>query len=122
MLTIGQLSDFVGVTVRTVRQYHHLGVLPEPGRDHSGYRRYGGDHGIRLSTITTLTDAGVALAEIGDLLDGDEDAYLRGLAAAQSRLDRRLAELSAARDRLQVLQRRSDELLVPRSRPRCCGI
>ncbi|WP_280451185.1 MerR family transcriptional regulator, partial [Nocardia cyriacigeorgica] len=30
MLTIGQLAATAGVTVRTVRHYHHVGLLPEP--------------------------------------------------------------------------------------------
>ena len=41
MLTIGELASYAGVTVRAVRHYHAKGLLPEPERDHSGYRRYG---------------------------------------------------------------------------------
>jgi hypothetical protein len=41
MLTIGQLAAYAGVTVRAVRHYHQIGLLPEPERDASGYRRYG---------------------------------------------------------------------------------
>ena len=40
MLTISQLAAYAGVTVRAVRHYHAKGLLPEPERDHSGYRRY----------------------------------------------------------------------------------
>jgi MerR family regulatory protein len=40
MLTIGQLAAYAGVTVRAVRHDHHIGLLPEPERDASGYRRY----------------------------------------------------------------------------------
>ena len=40
MLTIGQLATYAGVTVRAVRHYHAKGLLPEPARDGSGYRRY----------------------------------------------------------------------------------
>ena len=40
MLTISQLASYAGVTVRAVRHYHAKGLLPEPVRDHSGYRRY----------------------------------------------------------------------------------
>ena len=35
MLTIGQLASYAGVTVRTVRHYHQIGLLAEPERDHS---------------------------------------------------------------------------------------
>lgn len=41
VLTISQLASHVGVTVRAIRYYHKVGLLTEPGRDTSGYRRYG---------------------------------------------------------------------------------
>ena len=47
MLTIGQLAAYAGVTVRAVRHYHQIGLLPEPERDASGYRRYGAGGGRR---------------------------------------------------------------------------
>ena len=34
MLTISQLAAYAGVTVRAVRHYHQIGLLPEPERDH----------------------------------------------------------------------------------------
>ena len=40
MLTISQLAAYAGVTVRAVRHYHQIGLLPEPARDNSGYRTY----------------------------------------------------------------------------------
>lgn len=39
MLTTGQLAAYTGVTVRAVRHYHQRGLLAEPARDASGYRR-----------------------------------------------------------------------------------
>ncbi|WP_222720482.1 MerR family transcriptional regulator [Actinomadura sp. HBU206391] len=35
-MRIGELAALVGVTTRTVRHYHHLGLLTEPGRSHVG--------------------------------------------------------------------------------------
>ena len=51
VLTISQLAAYVGVTVRTVRHYSQLGLLPEPERDQSGYRRYGAEDVIRLTYV-----------------------------------------------------------------------
>ncbi|SDM04674.1 MerR family transcriptional regulator [Nonomuraea jiangxiensis] len=34
-------AGFLGVTVKTVRHYHKLGLVKEPERDSSGYHRYG---------------------------------------------------------------------------------
>jgi DNA-binding transcriptional MerR regulator len=68
MLMIGQLADYAGVTVKTVRNYHERGLLEEPPRDASGYRRYGVEHAIRLVKIRTLAEAGVPLARMNELL------------------------------------------------------
>ena len=86
MLTIGQLASYAGVTVRAVRHYHSKGLLPEPERDHSGYRRYDAAAVVELVRIRTLADAGVPLARVRELLvAGDEE-----FAAAVEDIDRRL--------------------------------
>jgi DNA-binding transcriptional MerR regulator len=38
-LTIGQAAAFAGVTVKTVRHCHRLGLVEEPERDGSGRLR-----------------------------------------------------------------------------------
>ncbi|MFJ3636068.1 MerR family transcriptional regulator [Streptomyces sp. NPDC090112] len=104
MITIGQLARYVGVSTKTIRVYHDKGLLPEPDRDASGYRRYGANDAIDLIKIRTLAEAGVPLARIRDLrsapdeqfqqalreLDDDLTARIRGLRTTQGRL-RRLA-------------------------------
>ena len=86
MLTIGQLAAYAGVTVRAVRHYHQVGLLPEPARDRSGYRAYGAADVVRLTRVRTLAEAGVPLARVQELLDADEAE----LAAAVADVDRRL--------------------------------
>lgn len=39
-MRIGEYAALVGVSTRTVRHYHHLGLLPEPARLSNGYRDY----------------------------------------------------------------------------------
>ena len=67
MLTIGQLAGYAGVTVRAVRHYHPIGLLPEPERDASGYRKYDAPAVVSLIKIRTLADAGVPLGQIGPM-------------------------------------------------------
>ena len=55
MLTISQLASYAGVTVRAVRHYHARGLLPEPERDASGYRRYGAQAVADLGLAPGLT-------------------------------------------------------------------
>jgi DNA-binding transcriptional MerR regulator len=88
MLTIGQLAAYAGVTVRAVRHYHQIGLLPEPERDASGYRRYGAAEVVSLIRIRTLANAGVPLSEIGRMLDADASTF----AEAIDRIDRHLSE------------------------------
>ncbi len=73
MLTIGELATAVGITVRTVRHYHAIGLLPEPPRDPSGYRRYDAQALITAARIKLLADAGVPLARIPSLLEAHPD-------------------------------------------------
>jgi DNA-binding transcriptional MerR regulator len=95
MLTIGQLASYAGVTVRTVRHYHVKGLLPEPERDHSGYRRYGAAAVVELVKIRTLAEAGVPLSRLPALLVADAEEF----AAASLEIDRRLQEEIAERER-----------------------
>jgi DNA-binding transcriptional MerR regulator len=88
MLTIGQLAAHAGVTVRTVRHYHQIGLLPEPERDASGYRRYGATAVVSLIKIRTLAQAGVPLSEIGRMLCADAATF----AEAVDRIDRQLRD------------------------------
>jgi len=39
-MRIGELAAIAGVTTRTVRHYHRIGLLPEPERQSNGYREY----------------------------------------------------------------------------------
>jgi DNA-binding transcriptional MerR regulator len=86
MLTISQLAAYAGVTVRAVRHYHAKGLLPEPERDHSGYRRYDAAAVVELVKIRTLADAGVPLSRVRELLAAGEEEF----AAAVEDIDRRL--------------------------------
>lgn len=86
MLTISQLAAYAGVTVRAVRHYHAKGLIAEPERDHSGYRRYDAAALVELIKIRTLAEAGVPLARVRELLHADQEQ----LAAAVEDIDRRL--------------------------------
>lgn len=95
MLTIGQLASYTSVSVRAVRFYHHKGLLPEPERDPSGYRRYGAEAVVELIRIRTLADAGVPLSRVRELLAADAPEF----AAAILDIDRRLrAEIHEKRE------------------------
>jgi DNA-binding transcriptional MerR regulator len=112
VLTISQLASYAGVTVRAVRHYHVKGLLPEPERDSSGYRRYDAAAVVELIRIRTLAEAGVPLSRVRELLAADEEEF----AAAVQEVDRRLrAEIRARqhhRERIAQLAA-GDSLALP---------
>jgi DNA-binding transcriptional MerR regulator len=100
MITIGQLADYAGVTIKAVRHYHERGLLPEPPRDSSGYRRYSAEYAVDLIKIKTLAEAGVPLARIKELLAADPDQFAKAIAEIDRNLAERVAELRRTRERI----------------------
>lgn len=56
-----ELADLAGVTVRALRHYHQLGLLPEPPRAKNGYREYGAVDLARVLRIKRLSSLGISL-------------------------------------------------------------
>ena len=99
-LTISQLAAHVGVTIRAVRHYHARGLLREPPRDASGYRRYDAQAVVDLIRIKTLAEAGVPLARIRRLLDAAPAAFAAEVTAIDRGLQSRIREMQQHRRRL----------------------
>lgn len=100
MLTIGQLATYAGVTVRAVRHYHHVGLMPEPARDGSGYRTYDAGAVVRLIRIRTLAEAGVPLARVQELLEATADEFSQAVAQIDAGLRAQIRELQEHRRRI----------------------
>ncbi|WP_305785988.1 MerR family transcriptional regulator [Symbioplanes lichenis] len=112
MLTISQLAACAGVTVRAVRHYHQIGLLPEPGRDASGYRRYGATAVVLLTKIRTLADAGVPLSRIGAMLEADADAFAEAIDRIDGQLRAEVDRLETSRKQIAQLAA-GDSLVLP---------
>lgn len=98
-----ELADLADTTVRTVRYYHQIGLLPIPPVKR-GVRDYDVYHLARLLRIRWLADAGVPLHSIHDLLEVPSHGRSRDTAEelrqALASVDARIAALSAQRDSL----------------------
>jgi DNA-binding transcriptional MerR regulator len=112
MLTISQLAAYAGVTVRAVRHYHAKGLLPEPERDHSGYRRYDAAAVVELIRIRTLAEAGVPLSRVQELLTADEDEFAAAIQDIDRRLRAEIREHRRHRERVAQLAA-GDRLALP---------
>jgi DNA-binding transcriptional MerR regulator len=100
MITIGQLAAYAGVTIKAVRHYHKRGLLEEPPRDSSGYRRYTAQHAIELVKIRTLAEAGVPLARVKELLAAGPDRFAAAITEVDRTLQERARELRHTRERI----------------------
>ena len=80
------------------------GLLAEPERDASGYRRYDGQAVIELIRIKTLAEAGVPLARIRDLLGADPGEFTgRRSAQIDEALKQKIRELTQHRRKIAEL-------------------
>ncbi|MEQ4302543.1 MerR family transcriptional regulator [Plantactinospora sp. B6F1] len=112
MLTISQLAAYAGVTVRAVRHYHQIGLLPEPARDASGYRRYGAMAVVALIKIRTLANAGVPLSEIGQMLEADASTFAEAVQRIDHQLRDEIERLENSRKQVAQLVA-GDSLVLP---------
>ncbi len=64
-----EVAKLAGVSVRTLRHYHSLGLLPEPPRSDNGYRDYTAADVARVLRIKRLASLGFPLARIGTVLE-----------------------------------------------------
>lgn len=88
-----ELAELAHTTLNTVRHYHAIGLLDEPGRAINGYKRYEVRHLVRLVQIRRLRELGVPLDQI-------DQASTPGSASAAA-LRSIDAELASSIDRLQ---------------------
>lgn len=91
-LTVGQVAETFGVTVRTLHHYDEVGLLHPSERTQAGYRLYTGADLERLSTIVVYRRLDFALEEIADLLDGAD--VVEHLRRQRDLVTTRLAEMS----------------------------
>ena len=125
-MRVAEIAELTGTTVRTVRYYHSLGLLPVPG-ERGGWRDYDLSHVARLSRIRWLVQAGVSLETIKRVLDEPEATGIERIddapasearSAAGSVVEDLAGALAAVEDHLAEVTRQRDMLagLLERAR------
>ena len=110
-MTIGQVADYTGVGVETVRFYERENLIPEPPRNNSGYRLYPPAAVERISFIRHAKGLGFSLAEIRELLflrvdDNASCQEIKEIAVQKiSDIEERIEALGQMRDALKELAR-----------------
>lgn len=113
-----ELAKLAGVSVRTLRHYHAIGLLPEPPRGENGYRDYGAEDLARVLRIKRLSSLGFSLSRIGEVLDEMDasPAHTAG-AGADDALDELDRELALQIERLEEQRRTIAQLKAERLDP-----
>lgn len=106
-MRIGEVAEHLGVTTRTLRHYHRVGIVPEPARRDNGYRDYALRDVVLLMRAVRLAGLGLSLSEVADAMRDDD---VRDLSAILRDLDdelcRQESEIRARRDTVRSLLNR----------------
>lgn len=101
-LKIGEFSQLMQVSVKTLRHYEQKGLLlPDEVDKQTGYRYYSIDQMQRLGTIRELQRLGFSLSEIKELYEvGSHTPSIRQLTEKVKETEKQLKQLIARRNRL----------------------
>lgn len=119
---IGAVAERTGLSLRTLRHYDEVGLVPPSARTDGGFRLYTESDVERLLLVRRMKPLGFTLEEMTDLLDvadrleqqGDDPAASDGTADADLR-GRLAAYVRAAEERREELARKlewADELIA----------
>lgn len=113
--TVRQLADRAGISGRTLRHYHAIGLLAPDRVGANGYRYYGPVAVARLQHILLLRDTGMALGDIAEVLASDRTLEAE-LSALQARLDQLRRERETVERRIHAVEHTLDSAVVASSR------
>lgn len=108
-LTRGEIARRTGVGIETVRYYEQRGLLEEPARTRSGYRRYDEAAVRRLRFIRRAKRLGFSLGEIRQLISLKLDPGAE-CADVQARAEEKLREIAEKIRDLERIQAGLEEL------------
>ena len=126
MHQIGEVAKDVGLSLRTIRHYEEVGLVPPSGRTSGGFRLYTDDDIERLRLVKHMKPLEFSLEEMRELLqardrlaagvdDGQRNALLERVAMFAAAAEERCERL---RDQLQAAQAMADTLRLEASRRR----
>lgn len=107
-LTVGRVADLVGVSVRTLHHWDGVGLVRPGGRTWSGYRLYGADDVARIHRVLVYRELGLALAEIGRILDDPSVDPREHLQRQRTLLEERIRRLEKTARAVDEMIERTD--------------
>ena len=96
MLTIGDVAERTGLSLRSVRHYEDVGLLPTADRSPGGFRLYGDAAIERLLVVKQMKPLEFTLEEMTELLDHIDELAAGPRAARRREIEAVLAGYSAS--------------------------
>lgn len=109
-MNIGEAAAAAGVSQKMIRHYERIGLLPEPTRDPSGYRRYSPYEVSVLRFIGRSRHLGFSIAQIAELIGLWSDSE-RSSREVKAVAERHLASLEDKRREIDQMMTGLRELL-----------
>ena len=92
MRTVKTAAQLTGLTVKAIRHYEHIGLLPPASRESNGYRVYSDEDIARLRQIRYFRDLQFSLPEIARLLDASLEDVIAAMDGQLSKMETQLRE------------------------------
>lgn len=108
-----ELASLAGVTVRALRHYHQVRVLPEPRRSANGYREYTVHDLIRVLRVKRLAAIGIPLDKMGGILDSTGQSQNDLLIDLDRELDAQITRLTSQKALLGMILEQETSPDVP---------
>ncbi|PNL16860.1 MerR family transcriptional regulator [Micrococcus sp. FDAARGOS_333] len=108
-MQIGEVAERVGLSLRSIRHYDDVGLVPPSARSEGGFRLYTEDDVRRLLRVKRITPLGFSLEETSRMLELLESGAVGG---DPDELDGFLDRARRGRDTLARKLTQADELLA----------
>lgn len=106
-LTVGAVSDLVGISVRTLHHWDQIGLVRPSSRTSAGYRSYSTKDMARIHRVLVYRELGFSLTAIAELLDDPDVDEVQHLREQHRLLSAQIAELQRTADAVaQMLARK----------------
>ena len=99
MHQIGEVAEAVELSLRTIRHYEEVGLVPPSGRSAGGFRLYTDDDVERLRLVKQMKPLDFTLGEMRELLDVRGRLAAAGSGHERAGLAERLELFAAAAER-----------------------
>ena len=110
---IGELAEATGLSLRTIRHYDEVGLLPATTRTEGGFRLYTPADLERLLVIRSMKPLGFTLEEMAELLRIVDTLVTPGQHPDErAKLDEFIAEAERKRDKLALNLARAEEFIA----------